>query len=179
MSPSISPSYSPSISPSVSPSPSPGWNDYTRGEYAVLPTNDDDLTTAYTAQDVIDVANVDAAWVTQTATSKYSIHQYKNYATTTPEHNECFIRWTGQSSSNSNPVVLQIYNQVSGLWETLDQMPVDYGSAFTKYGSTKGFYGTSTADTDFELYASITDLTNYKNEQGVVSHRVYQYEAPS
>ena len=58
-------------------------------------------------------------------------------------------------------------------------MPTTFGSAFTKYGSTKGFYGTSDINIDFELYASIDDLTNYKNESGVVSHRVYQYEAPS
>jgi len=160
-----------SVSPSASPSV--GYADYTRGEYTALPADDTDLTTVYSAGDIADVAVEDVAWVTQTATLKYAIHQYKNFAEGT---NKCFIEWIGQSSNLTNPVVLQIYNRISPGWETIDQMPITYNSIYDTYSSEHAYYGSPGVDVDFRLSASIPDLTNYKDGQGVIACRIYQLE---
>jgi hypothetical protein len=52
---SASASQSPSGSQSPSTSPSPGFEDFTREQILILPTNDNDLTTPYTDQEKIDV----------------------------------------------------------------------------------------------------------------------------
>jgi hypothetical protein len=135
------------------------------------------LTTAYSAQDMLDVELVDLAWVDQAATLKYSIHQYKNYADTTPEENKCFISWVGKTTNLTNPVVMQIYNQSSSLWETIAQAPDIYDSPNATYDSISVSYDSPSENVDFYLSASIPDLTNYKNSSGVVSHRIYQLES--
>jgi len=55
-----------------------------------------------------------------------------------------------------SPVHLQIYNHDNTTWETVDSDTL------------------SGADNDFELYAEIADLTNYKDGSNVISCRVYQ-----
>ena len=161
-----------SLSPSLSPSP--GYEDYTKGDEAVLPLDDTDLV-SYTAQEVLDVEFVDEARVAQTATGQYAIHLYKQFSTATEENNECLIVWTGQTDS-TNQVVLQIYNQVDAAWETLFTSPIEYGSSLAMYGSARGSYGGHLVDTDFVLSASIPDLTEYKDSRGIVSCRIYQLE---
>jgi len=151
---SLSPSVSPSLSPSISPTPSLGWNSYTRGDYAVLPTNDADLETGYTEQNITDVATNDSNRVSQTATGQYAIHQFKNYY----DSEGAGFLWEGQSNMapSASPVILEIYNYNTSEWEELDRDSV------------------TEADTDFELGAEVVDLTNYRNPSGIVTCRVYQ-----
>lgn len=155
VSPSISPSISPSVSPSLSPSPSPGWQDYTRGNYAVLPIDDTDLENTYTVQDLIDVSTKNDVWVTQNAIGEYAVHLYKDYAGTTDSIN---LEWEGQTnlSPSLSPVLLQIYNRNLTSWETIDSD------------------NTSPADTDFTLTANKTGLANYKDVNTVIACRIYQ-----
>lgn len=148
---------SPSISPSLSPSVSPSAANYTRGNYAALPGNDNDLETAYTAQDELDVATKNDVRVNQAATSEYALHQFKDYVGAS---NAANLEWEGQTNlaPSSSTVILQIYNQNTPAWETVDSD------------------NTSLADTDFSLIADIADLTNYKDAENVISCRVYQLD---
>ena len=155
VSPSLSPSLSPSVSPSVSPSPSPGWSNYTRGNYDILPTNDNDLETAYTAGDVTDVSTKNDVRVAQSATDEFAVHQYKDYVGAS---GSCNLEWEGQSdlAAGSSTVYLQIYNRNTTTWDTVDSD------------------STSAANADFSLTATVADLTNYKDAGSVISCRVYQ-----
>jgi hypothetical protein len=171
LSPSISPSISPSVSPSVSPSPSPsggavtpsaspsaGYENYTKGNYASLPTGIADLENAYTPQEYTDVSSKNDERVLQSAVGEYAIHQFKDYV---GDATSGTLEWEGQSNYAplSSPVVLQIYNRVSLLWEEVDTD------------------NTSVANTDFILTAFIANLTNYKDENKIVVCRVYQLGA--
>jgi len=154
---SISPSVSPSVSPSASPSASPseGYQGYTRGNYDVLPANDDDLETAYTAQNLIDVATKDDVRVGQAAVQEHMVHQYKDYI---GANNFCTLEWEGQTTlaPTSSTVYLQIYNRNTTTWDTVDSD------------------NTSSADVDFILTGTVADLTNYKDVNSVISCRIYQ-----
>lgn len=156
-SPSSSASTSPSSSPSSSPSASPsaGYKNYTRYHYAALPGNDTDLTTTYSAQDITDVSTDDGTRVSQLATGEYAIHQYKDYAT---PYNYAVFLWNGQTNipCSTSTVYLQIYNRNTTTWDTIDS------------DSTTG------ANTDFDLTATVSSLTNYKDGNSVVACRVYQ-----
>lgn len=157
LSPSISPSLSPSISPSQSPSASPsaGYQGYTRGDYAALPTDDADLETAYSVGDVTNVATKDDVRVDQSGTSQYMIHEFKDY---TGENTRCTLEWEGMTTlaPSASTVYLQIYNRNTTSWETVDSD------------------NTSLADVDFILTATIADLTNYKDGNTLIACRVYQ-----
>jgi hypothetical protein len=96
--------------------------------------------------------------VGQTATGEYAIHEFKDYV---GSENSCTLNWEGQSNlpPSSSAVVLQIYNQNSTTWETVDS------------DNTTG------AGTDFTLAGNIADLTNYKTVGNTISCRVYQLSA--
>jgi hypothetical protein len=132
-----------------------GYQAYTKGDYAALPANDNDLEVGYTAQDETDVATSNNVRVGQTATLQYMIHQFKDFV---GANTYCSVEWEGQTSlaPNLSTVYLQIYNRTSGLWEDLD---TDNASA---------------PDTDFILTANIPDLTDYKDASGIISCRIYQ-----
>jgi hypothetical protein len=140
------------VSPSVSPSVPVA--DYTRGEYAALPAGITDLTTGYSAQDYTDVGSSNDVRVGQGSTLQYAIHQFKDYVAL----NSCRLNWEGQTNTNpvNSPVVLQIYNRTSGLWET------------------KASNAVAAINTDFVLQADMADLTNYKDINDVIVCRVYQ-----
>jgi hypothetical protein len=155
---SISPSLSPSSSnsPSVSPSSSPsvGYQDYTRGNYASLPTGILDLETIYSVGDIANVATKDDTRVGQTATGEYTIHQFKDYVASNSGTFELELQTNLAPASST--IYLQIFNRDTPAWETIDSD------------------NTSNADTDFILTASKADLTNYKDTNNVVVCRVYQ-----
>jgi len=155
VSPSLSPSASPSISPSISPSPSPGFQEYTRGDEAALPSDDTNLETDYSGGDITDVATKNDVRVSQSATSEYAIHQFKDYVGT---EGAASLEWEGQTNCHPSlsTVYLQVYNTDTPEWETVDS---DNSSA---------------VNTDFTLSGNIADLTNYKDGRGVMSCRVYQ-----
>jgi len=156
----VSPSISLSVSPSISPSPSPGWKGYTKGNYAVLPTDDSELETVYTDQEITDVATENSVWVAQTGLLEYTIHQYKNYV---GSETNCVLTWKGRTNlaPSSSTVYLQIYNLDTLLWETVDS---DNSSA---------------VDTNFTLTAVIADLTDYKDVTGSMICRIYQFDTVS
>jgi len=146
---------SPSVSPSTSPSPSPGWQDYTKGNYALLPSDDTDLENFYTAQELLDVATDNSVYAEQAATDEIAIHQFKDYVGT---ETKCILRWNGKTtvSPTQYPVYLSIYNRVTLVWDIVASN------------------NTANADTDFTLQADIANLTNYKDGGNVISCRVYQ-----
>ena len=139
----------------MSPSPSPGWEDYTRGDYAALPANDNNLEINYSVQDYIDVSTKNDVRVEQTATDEFAIHQFKNYVGGSPSTT---LEWEGQTvlAPSESTALLQIYNRNSTTWETVDS------------DNTTG------ADTDFGLSGVVADLTNYKTVSNTIACRVYQ-----
>lgn len=138
-----------------------GWFDegilYTRGAYGSLPSDSGDLITAYTDADKTNVATVDGIMVSQSASSQYAIHEFKNDAS---GKSTCTVTWTGQNSMGNTagyPTILEIYNTNTNLWEELDR-------------------DTSTvADTNFTLsFPILSGLDNYKDTNGIITCRVYQ-----
>jgi len=83
------------------------------------------------------------------------IHQYKVFV---GAETACTIECELQTSLDpaTSTVYLQIYNQNTTTWETIDSD------------------NTSNPDEDFMLTAVIPDLTNYKDATNVISYRVYQ-----
>lgn len=123
-----------------------------------LPGNDLDLSTAYSSQDYIDVSADDGTRVSQiSGVGEYAIHQFKEYA---GANNSCTVLWNGQTSDPpvNSTVYLQIYNQVTTIWNTIDSDNL------------------TDPDIDFDLTTNVPDLTNYKDASDVVSFRVYQLD---
>ena len=112
--------------------------------------------TDYSVQDYTDVESDNGVRVVQTATSEYTIHQFKDYIVA----NGAVFKWDGQTNCppSLSTVFLQIYNRNSTTWETLDSD------------------NTTAENTDFILTGTKSDLTNYKDGSGVVSCRVYQLD---
>jgi len=119
-----------------------------------LPTDDADLETVYSEQDITDVATKDDTRVDQSATGDYAIHQFKDYVGDEASAN---LEWEGQSTvaPSESTVYLQIYNYDTLGWETVQS------------NNATG------ADTDFTLSGNIADLTNYKDGD-IITCRVYQ-----
>ena len=97
----------------------------------------------------------DNVYVNQVATAEFMIHQFKDDA---GDYNRVTPLWRGKSTlaPSSSPVYLQIYNQVSTTWITIDS------------DDTTG------ADTEFDLTAEVNGLANYKDGVNYISCRVYQ-----
>jgi len=89
------------------------------------------------------------------ATEEYAIHQFKDYVA----GNSANLIWNGQSNYPCyvTPVYLQIYNRTLMEWETLDSNT------------------TAEANTDFDLTAQLSDLSDYKDAGNVICCRVYQF----
>jgi hypothetical protein len=151
---SLSPSLSPSISPSFSPSISPGYQAYSRGDYINLPTNDADLTTIYSEQDVIDVGTSNDVRVGVDGTN-FMVHEFKDYVGLAFNAG-LNLEVRSSLAPSSSTVYLQIFNRTSSTWETVASN------------------NTASEDTDFTLSPNIMDLTNYKDDDLVISCRVYQ-----
>jgi len=112
------------------------------------------LEVSYTGQDYIDVATFDGITVDQTASEQYAIHQFKDHVATTG----ATFTWKGQTdiAPTTSTVYLQIYNTNSNLWEEIDSDNI------------------TGIDTDFTLTANVSNLTNYKDINQVVTCRIYQ-----
>lgn len=150
-----SPSPSASVSPSISPSPSLGFSLYSREASISLPTNNNDLSTIYTDAEYEAVSVNEDVYVGQVGTQQYMIHEFKSFV---GSHTRCNIEWEGNSSlaPDASTVYLQIYNQITQLWETVAHC--DDAEAYQ----------------DFELEKKISDLTNYVGADHLISARVYQ-----
>lgn len=135
----------------------PADKDYTRGDEATLPTNDNNLETAYVQDDYVDVASDNAVRINQDALSEFAIHLYK--VTNENSIDDIYVTWNGQSdvAPSGSTIYLQIYNRTTASWETLDS-----NSA-------------AAADTDFTLSGNkTTSLGDYYNGSNEVAIRVYQ-----
>ncbi len=121
----------------------------------MLPTDNADLEVNYTAQDKTDVSTKNDVRVGQNGAQETMIHQFKDYVGT---RTNCRLEWQGQSTlaASSSTIRLQIYNQITPGWETVASNT------------------TAAANTDFDMTADISDLTNYKDGSNVISCRVYQ-----
>jgi hypothetical protein len=123
------------------------------GNYVNLPAGIDDLETEFTSQQYLDVLEDDGTRVGQAATSEYAIKQFKDYVASA----FATFKWNGQSdyAPPLSPVVLQIYNYTTTLWENL------------------ATNDTADADTDFTVSQPVADLTDYKRDNITVC-RIYQ-----
>lgn len=112
------------------------------------------MTVAYGASEVTDVGIDNDSYVCELIETGYAVHQYKVYA----EDNKATIRTQIKSTvaPSSSTVYLQIYNISTSTWETIASN------------------STANADTEFILEAFKTDLTDYKDVQGLISVRIYQ-----
>jgi len=129
---------------------------FSRGDYAALPSTEADLENIYTSGEISQVASDNADRVSQSAIAQYAIHQYK---TDVGVNTSWTFHWNGQSSlaPSTSVVKLQIYDIEGTTWEDLDE---DNAAA---------------ANTDFDLTATVTsDLDHYKDVNNVVTCRVYQ-----
>jgi hypothetical protein len=113
------------------------------------------LEVSYSSQDYIDVDNIDNTTVSQTALSEYAIHQFKDWV-----GDSATCNLSGRVKTNTLPssstVVLQVYNQTTNEWVTVDSDD------------------SSGADTFFDFSVTALDLTNYKDPSNVISSRIYQ-----
>jgi hypothetical protein len=126
---------------------------YSKEDKTSIPTNDDNLSHIYTNDEKTNVGTNDEVYVDQES-DNFAIHQFKDVV----ETSSATIEWNGQSdlAATSKTIYLQIYNRNTSSWETKDSN------------------STVNANTDFTLTATISDLTNYKDGNNVISCRVYQ-----
>ncbi len=133
-----------------------GIKNYSRGDEAALPGNDDNLETSFTSQDYTDVEVDDEIKVSQSASGEYAIFLFKNK---NDSQENITLNWNGQSdrAPSASTVYLQIYNKNSTTWENLDS------------DNTTG------ANTDFDLNGTQSaNLSNYFDADFWISWRVYQ-----
>jgi hypothetical protein len=137
----------------------PATEFYTRESKTSLPSNDDNLAIAYTASDKTDVDTDNSVRVPAEAINNdpFLIHEYKD-VDVSDVATSVSITWNGQAdlAPSSFVVNLQIYNRNTSSWETIDSD------------------NTASADTDFDLIATVTPLTDYVDANKIISCRVYQ-----
>lgn len=121
----------------------------------MLPTDNSDLSTVYSAIDVQTVANIDNNFVCQTATGEYMVHQYKNFIGASTQIQ---LNWKGKSSQDTSlePIYLQIYNQQSNIWQTVAS-------------DIKSLPGV-----DIRLEVTILDTSFYVDADQVITCRIFQ-----
>lgn len=92
---------------------------YTRTSNPTLPTDSGPLATGFSMADYGTVSADDSTYVCQPG-YKYLLFNFERYSPSNLY--EIHITWNGKSSiwTQTRPVYLQIFNNVSGLWETLD-----------------------------------------------------------
>lgn len=120
------------------------------------PLTSDNLTNAFTNDIYSDVAVDDGDYFIEYG-SEYLIQEYKY--TNTNNTDSIIFDWNGRSTEATtvSPILIQIYNNTSALWETLARE--------TRVA----------ADTDFSVRVSVTsNLSNYYDSNNVVVTRSYQ-----
>lgn len=157
LSTSVSSSISPSssISASLSPSPSVGYSVFTRGNESSLPSSISDLETTYSEDEEEQIATRDDIKIGQTGMLEYMLHQFKSFVGS-QTYGTIEVELQSTLDPKYSTVYLQIFNNNTGGWETIASN------------------SESDSDVDFELSATVADLTNYKSESSVVVCRVYQ-----
>ena len=133
------------------------FQEYSFGTGNTLPSNDSPLTTAYSPTEFTIVSTSNNTRVSVSATSDYALHQYKDSLALTGGQAE--LTWEGQSTvaPSTATIYLQVYDQDADTWGTVDS------------DSSTG------ADTDFTLEYTVTDTTDFKSVNSLISCRVYQF----
>lgn len=144
-----------SVSLSISASPSIGFTQYSRGNYAVLPTNTNDLETLYTEGEEITVENQDGQLVGQEGALEYMVHLFKVFV---GENTYAQIECVAESdlAPSMSSIYLEIFNWGSVQWEIIDSN------------------NTSSANEPFTFFKTSEDITNYKDATQVMTCRIYQ-----
>jgi hypothetical protein len=115
---------------------------YTREAPVALPGGKNDLATIYTTKEEQDVYKNDAIYVAlSAAATKYLIHQFKKLNDNTKDHIRVRVDLKSSLAPTDSAVYLQVWNGKTNAWETQDSN------------------NTEAADTDFSLYADITEAT--------------------
>jgi hypothetical protein len=131
---------------------------YSKETKALLPSTVANLEPIYNATEVSNVATDNDVYADlDVITTGYAIHQYKKLNANNTDKID--ITWKGKSSvaTSSKNVLLQIFNNTSGLWETLDtESTAGVGTKFTLTGSVT------------------TNLSSYYDANNIISLRVYQ-----
>ncbi len=131
--------------------------DYSRESIESLPANDATLAIIYDAGEITDVETDDGTRVEISGSNDYLVHLFKTQNTNNTD--SINLSWNGQAviAPSVATVYLQIYNQDTDSWETVDS------------DNATG------ANTDFSLGVTISaDLSDYYDADNVVSARVYQ-----
>jgi Lysophospholipase L1 and related esterases len=140
-----------------------GIINFTRDNLVSLPSTPVELTEFYTVDDITNVSTSDDVRVNKESNAgqnEYILHQFKHYAGT---HKQASVQAEvrAELAPSSSTVYLQVYKVSTSSWETID------------YDDTTG------SNTDFTLSANLNDLTNYKDEDGIITFRVYQRDTSS
>lgn len=129
---------------------------YSRDDLTALPSGTADLTNIFSGGEYVQVQFVDGVRVAEPAIKTYAVFQFKDrYTSDIP----FTVTWVGRSNKAATvfPIVLQIYNRVSGLWETLDSNAV------------------AAANTDVTLTGTkLSTIANYFDVNHEIACRVYQ-----
>lgn len=130
---------------------------YSRGSYVSLPTGNADLTTLFNATDYSNVATIDNIFVDLVNSAGIAVVMWNGFSSDKTKSIE--LTWTGKTSraASISPVVLQIFNLTSGLWETLTtNTSAPNGSDFTVVGT------------------QAVSMANYYDLAGYCYARIYQ-----
>jgi hypothetical protein len=135
----------------------PGSKNYSKGNYAALPTTDTDLENYYTEDEISKVGLDNGVFVEQTATSEYAIHQFRDSAVGASS-GTFTCKWKSNLAPFLSIVKLQIYKFSNNTWEDLDSD------------------NTATENEVVTLQGVKADLTNYKSGSDEVVCRVWQLD---
>jgi len=133
---------------------------YTRESVDILPADDTNLATAFSAQDYIDVGTENYVYVAQDGVWEYPMFLFKDNKMNIP----LVILWKGKSeiAPSLNTVYLQVYNRTITTW-----IPVASDNL-------------SGAGSNFTLTGTLTtNLSDYYDVNGWISCRVYQADISS
>lgn len=134
-----------------------GYDDYSRDDLVSLPINDNTLATRYTGDERNSVAVDDNTTYVPQVGARYLVHEFKHKNTTTNATITPICNLKTTLAPTIKPVYLQIFNQISGLWENI------------------AMDNTTAANTDFTLTQTVsTNVSNYYTASGWVTCRVYQ-----
>lgn len=130
--------------------------DYDYQDSLVLATTSADLQSDLTTTQVSNVIGDDGGYFVQYGSEFTALH-FQRIATSNSQNIN--ITWKGRSTYDSrvSPIFLQVFNQNSTQWETLD------------------YDNTQSPDTDYILNGSVTsNLSNYYDSNNQVTCRIYQ-----
>ena len=102
------------------------FQSYTRGDYSSLPTDTTNLETSFSDQDYLDVETDNNIYVLQLAAGEHAIFQFKDKNLDGYSAASVLARVKSSTAASTAPIYLQIYNQTTNSWETLD---VDHSTA--------------------------------------------------